>query len=86
VPIGNSPEADYPYPAADFERESTLARERFSELADRARKALADPEVRRRASLSRDRRQRMQDFDETEANLKDTEPSDDGDQHRLAEF
>ena len=86
VTIGNSPEADYPYPVADFERESTLARERFSELADRARKALADPEVRRRASLSRDRRQRMQDFDETEANLKDTEPSDDGDQHRLAEF
>ena len=86
VTIGDDPEADYPYPVVDFERESTLAREHFGDLADRARKALTDPEVRRRASLSRHRRQRMQDSDEAEAELNDSRSSDNGNQHRLAEF
>lgn len=43
---------DYPYPVVDFEQRRTDARETWSRLDDRAKEALADPEVRRRASLS----------------------------------
>jgi len=44
---------DYPRPVVDFERRASDTRERFGRLADRAREALEDPEIRRRASLSR---------------------------------
>jgi deoxyribodipyrimidine photo-lyase len=43
---------EYPYPVVDFEQRRTDARETWSKLADRAREALEDPDVRRRASLS----------------------------------
>jgi hypothetical protein len=44
-----------------FDREATLAREQFSELAEEVREALSDPEVRRQASLSRASRDRLSD-------------------------
>jgi len=86
VTIGNRSEADYPYPVVDFEREAAAAREQFGKLADRARAALDDPEVRRRASLSRGRRQRMGEpkGDDTEARIEDGE--NEQRQGRLAEF
>jgi len=43
---------DYPRPVVDFEARREAARRRFARLADRAREALSDPEIRRRASLS----------------------------------
>ena len=61
VTIGDGPDADYPYPVVGFDREATLAREQFSELAEEAREALSDPEVRRQASLSRASRDRLSD-------------------------
>ena len=82
--IGDEPDADYPYPVVDFEREATIAREQFGRLADRARAALDDPDVRRRASLSRDRRQRMNGEATSESTTN--ERSDGGSQHRLGEF
>ena len=47
---------DYPYPVVDFEQRRQEAREDWSALDDRAKEALSDPEVRRRASLSNRRR------------------------------
>jgi deoxyribodipyrimidine photo-lyase len=88
VRIGDEAEADYPYPVMDFKHEATAAREQFSRLADEARAALDDPEVRRRASLSRGRRQHLgvvsEDTDEKRANeIREGEKQRQG---RLAEF
>ena len=44
---------DYPLPVVDFERRAKEAREEYAMLSGRAREALEDPEIRRRASLSR---------------------------------
>ena len=85
--IGGEPDADYPYPVVDFEREATAAREQFSRLADEARAALDDPEVRRRASLSRSRRQRMGEAGEnTEGEAEEIQESRRQRQGQLAEF
>ncbi|MFB6308494.1 MAG: FAD-binding domain-containing protein [Haloarculaceae archaeon] len=46
---------DYPYPVVDFERRRREARETWAALDDRAREALQDPDIRRRASLSQRR-------------------------------
>jgi deoxyribodipyrimidine photo-lyase len=43
---------DYPRPVVDFEARREAAKRCFTRLADRAREALSDPELRRRASLS----------------------------------
>ena len=90
VAIGDGPSADYPHPIVDFEREATAAREQFSRLADEARAALDDPEVRRRASLSRRRRQRMGEPDgsesESKADTEETSRDEPQRQRRLAEF
>jgi deoxyribodipyrimidine photo-lyase len=43
---------DYPRPVVDFEARREAAKRCFTRLADRAREALSDPEIRRRASLS----------------------------------
>lgn len=43
---------DYPRPVVDFEARRDRATRVFDRLADRAREALSDPAVRRRASLS----------------------------------
>ena len=59
--VRDGPDAGYPFPIVDFDREATLPRERFDALAERARIALCDPDVRRRASLSRDRRRELDD-------------------------
>jgi deoxyribodipyrimidine photo-lyase len=88
VRIGDEAEADYPYPVVDFEREATAAREQFSRLANEARAALDDPEVRRRASLSRGRRQRIGEASEDTEEEKTEEIRENGKQRqgRLAEF
>jgi deoxyribodipyrimidine photo-lyase len=90
VAIGDESSADYPYPIVDFEREATAAREQFSRLADEARAVLDDPEVRRRASLSRGRRQRMGEPDgsesESKADTEETSRDEPQRQGRLAEF
>ncbi|MFB6125879.1 MAG: FAD-binding domain-containing protein [Halolamina sp.] len=44
---------DYPLPVVDFEARREETRELFGRLRDRAKAALEDPEIRRRASLSR---------------------------------
>lgn len=44
---------DYPRRVVDFDARAADTRERFSRLADRAREALEDPAIKRRASLSR---------------------------------
>jgi deoxyribodipyrimidine photo-lyase len=64
---------DYPYPVVDYEHEATVARERYSALADRAREALSDPEISRRCSFSNRGRDR-------------TDDGDDGGQATLSEF
>ena len=46
---------DYPAPIVDFAARRKAVLDRWAVLADRAREALADPEVARRASLSRSR-------------------------------
>jgi deoxyribodipyrimidine photo-lyase len=88
VTIGDGPSADYPYPVIDFEREATAARKHFSQLADEARAALDDPEVRRRASLSRGRRQRMGEpgRGESTGNTEEESRDETERQGRLAEF
>lgn len=68
---------DYPRPVVELEARRERAREVFGRLADRAEEALSDPEIRRRASLSRrggDRRD--SERDETTS----------GGQSRLSEF
>jgi deoxyribodipyrimidine photo-lyase len=84
IAIGDDPEANYPYPVVDFEREATAAREQFGRLADEARAALDEPEVRRRASLSRGRRQQIGEPDTGKGRkeLSDEKQR----QGRLAEF
>jgi len=52
---------DYPYPVVDFERRRQEARETWAALDGRATEALQDPEIRRRASLSRRRREAIAD-------------------------
>jgi deoxyribodipyrimidine photo-lyase len=44
---------DYPYPVVDYDVRRREAADRFAALDDRAHEALRDPEIRRRASLSR---------------------------------
>ncbi|SNR23107.1 FAD-binding domain-containing protein [Halorubrum vacuolatum] len=44
---------DYPYPVVAYETARTRAMEAFDAIEPAAKRALADPEVRRRASLSR---------------------------------
>ena len=64
--------ADYPYPVVDCDHESTVARERYAALADRAREALSDPEIRRRCSVSNRGRNRTDGDDEAgQASLSD---------------
>ncbi|QGN06110.1 hypothetical protein Hrd1104_01560 [Halorhabdus sp. CBA1104] len=46
---------DYPAPIVDFEARREAALDRWAALSDRAREALSDPAVARRASLSRSR-------------------------------
>jgi deoxyribodipyrimidine photo-lyase len=66
---------DYPRPVVDYEHEAERARERYSDLADRAREAIReDSRTWRRASLSRRRRDSV------------GEDSDDGGQARLDDF
>ncbi|MFC7058125.1 FAD-binding domain-containing protein [Halovenus salina] len=63
---------DYPYPVVDFEQRREEARETWAALDDRAKEALTDPKIRRRASLSSrhdDREQR--DESEGQATLDD---------------
>jgi len=43
---------DYPYPIVDFERRRREAQEVWGRLTDRAKEALEDPGIRRRASFS----------------------------------
>ena len=85
VTIGDESDADYPYPVVDFERKAITAREQFSQLADQARAALDDPGVRRRASLSRGRRQRMNAKSES-VNSEHGQPNNKSNQHRLTDF
>jgi deoxyribodipyrimidine photo-lyase len=54
----------YPRPVVDFERRRQEARETWAALDDRATEALADPAVRRRASLSQRRDRSAGDVDE----------------------
>jgi deoxyribodipyrimidine photo-lyase len=68
---------DYPRPVVDFEARRDRAERVFSRLADRAREALSDPEIRRRASLSQRHGRR------TEA---DDDAADPPGQRRLDDF
>lgn len=43
---------DYPYPVVEYEKKRDEAREHWSSLHSRAKEALKDPEISRRASLS----------------------------------
>jgi len=70
---------DYPYPVVDYERRRAEAREDWAALTDRAREALSDPEVRRRASLSRRHSRDGSD-------LGDDEPATAGGQADLTDF
>jgi len=83
VTIGDGPEADYPYPVVDYGRESTLAREQFSALAEQAQAALTDPKIRRRAwSQSREQRQRTQSSDRSDT----TNAGEIEEQQQLSDF
>lgn len=85
--VGDGPDAGYPFPIVDFDREATLPRERFDALAERARIALCDPDVRRRASLSRDRRRELDDANAQDAGERSADGNaDNGGQRRLTEF
>lgn len=81
VTIGDDEDATYPYPVVDFEREATRAREQFSDLAGAARDALQDPDVRQRASLSRERRRRDLSPVPSDENTTNT-----ADQQQLADY
>lgn len=43
---------DYPEPIVDFEQRAAEAREAWAKVSERAKEAMDDPEIRRRASLS----------------------------------
>jgi len=60
VDIGN----DYPRPIVDFEKRRQEAREHWSSLSQRAKEALQEPQVKRRASLSNRRKTEEQDVKE----------------------
>jgi len=65
---------DYPYPVVDFEARADRAREEMARLDNRAKEAIRDPVVSRRASLSnrgRDRTQRTDDAPDGQARLDD---------------
>lgn len=51
---------DYPYPVVDYEKRRDEARDYWRSLDGRAKEALEDPEVFRKASLSRDSRQDLE--------------------------
>jgi deoxyribodipyrimidine photo-lyase len=76
---------DYPYPVVDFERRRDEARETWAALADRATEALRDPEVRRRASLSRNSRRKLAEMETNEGSETD-ESSETNSQARLGDF
>jgi deoxyribodipyrimidine photo-lyase len=57
---------DYPLPVVDFEARRTASRDAYGAVHDRAREALSDPEIERRASLS-ERGPRGTDADDGEA-------------------
>jgi len=66
---------DYPYPVVEYDHEADRARELYAGLADRAREAIAEgSRARRRASLSRERREQL------------GAKQEDGGQRRLDEF
>lgn len=72
--VGISIGDDYPYPIVDFEKRRIEAREEWSKLSDRAKEALKDPEIRRRASLSRRRDKEVEETDDSsegQTNLQD---------------
>ena len=56
-----------------------------AELADQARAALDNPEIRRRASLSQDRRRHMNDEAENKS-VEDGQSTEKRSQRRLADF
>ena len=70
---------DYPYPVVDFETRRTEARTAWGDLADRAREAIADPEIRRRASFSEGR-------DRSASGVEDGTPPRTDEQAGLDEF
>ena len=76
---------DYPYPVVDFERRRDEARETWAALADRATEALRDPEVRRRASLSRNSRRKLAEMETNEGSDTDAS-SETNSQARLGDF
>ncbi|WP_336325436.1 deoxyribodipyrimidine photo-lyase/cryptochrome family protein [Halovenus sp. HT40] len=55
---------DYPLPVVDFERRRREARETWAGLDDRAKEALTDPAIRRRASLSQRRDRSASDVED----------------------
>jgi deoxyribodipyrimidine photo-lyase len=56
----------YPYPVVDYEARAKAARDRFARLDDRAKEAIhADPEIKRRASLSSRRKRSWNETDES---------------------
>jgi len=68
---------DYPYPVVEYDHEAARARERYAALADRAREALSDPQVRRRCSFSnRGRGRREDESDGGQASLSEFSQSD----------
>jgi len=72
---------DYPEPVVDFDKEADRARKAYSNLADRAREALSDPEVYERASLP-ERRSR-EELNSTSYSESD---SDESEQTNLGRF
>lgn len=52
---------DYPYPVVEFEKKRDKARDYWSSLSKRAKEALKDPEVRKKASLSKNRRSQLKE-------------------------
>jgi len=66
---------DYPYPVVDYERRADQARTEFAALDDRAKEALSDPQVRRRASLSNRGSGGRSDSDESSGQSRGEEQS-----------
>jgi deoxyribodipyrimidine photo-lyase len=65
VSVGDDPDDDYPLPVVDYDARREAAADEFAALADRAREAAQDPEIRRRLSLSG--RRSRDDGDDTTA-------------------
>lgn len=70
---------DYPYPVVEYEKRRDEAREVWSSLDDRAKEALKDPDVFRKASLSSDSRE---DLKNSEVNTETADSS----QTRIGDF